>query len=186
MGIVCSIIPIFLVLLFYLLFGNFNQNINGIKMEIIPDLLLVTFAIATNTISVLLDSSDDKFYLIFKGIVSGFSAFIGLVQFCFVFGYITAVNNVMFEIGNIDQASEAEIHEASIKIDKAKDIVLNNVKWKALTLIAVIIIILNIIIGISVIYRNYNPRKHKNDEKTKKRTAGTEKEDANQDEIKKS
>lgn len=74
-------------------------------------------------------------------------------MFYSVFGYITATNNIMFEIeiGNLDQASEVEIQEALIKISKAKDIVLNNVKWTAYSWISIIIIFINISIGISAI-----------------------------------
>lgn len=136
-------------------------------MELIPDLLLTTFAIAINTISVLWDSSDDKFFLRLKGLLTAISALIGFTAFYTVFSYITAVNSIMFEIGNIDQASEAEIHEASLKIDKAKDIVLNKVNWTGFAMTAVVIILINLIIGISAIYRDFHPRTNQSTDNTK-------------------
>ncbi len=53
-GIFGSVVSILLALSFYFIFENNNQNLAGIKMEVVPDLLLATFAIASSTISILL------------------------------------------------------------------------------------------------------------------------------------
>lgn len=176
-GIFGSVVSILLALSFYFIFENNNQNLAGIKMEVVPDLLLATFAIASSTISILFDSADDTFYLCFKGIISAFSALVGFAMYYSVFGYITAVNNIMVEMGNIDKASEAEIYEASRKIEKAKDLIMNNnVKWDVLIWVALGIILINIIVGISAIYRDSYSRKTKKAVDIKNETVSVEKE----------
>lgn len=168
LGIVCSVLPLLLTIMLYFLTGNFAQDTNSIKMEIIPDLLLVAFAIAINTVSVLLDNSNDDFFVLLKGFITAISALIGFAAFYSVFGYITSINNIMFEIGNIEEASDSELYEASIKISKAKDMVMSGLRWDWYTIIAIAIIIVNVLIGCSAIYRTYFPKKVKESIKIKK------------------
>lgn len=156
-GVICSAIPLVFALFFYHTMGSEVE-----ELEYVPDLILVSFAVAVNAFgSIFGRNAKNEF-------TEGFCMFLSVVSMLFCFagyfilvGYVINLNEELYKLEILTEENSEIIEEIVSDIRNALKRNNEEIKWPIYKGTSLLLILINTLIVIIVEIKQFRKRKKK-------------------------